>query len=73
METEGSNPAEDVDVFLVSVVCCQVEVFDCLITRPEESYRVWRVCDRDASLMGSTWPSRGCRALGVGVIWFVRL
>jgi len=31
----------------VSVVCCQVEVSDELITRPEESYRLWCVvvCD----------------------------
>ena len=29
-------------LFLLSVVCCQVEVFASgLITRPEESYRVW--------------------------------
>jgi hypothetical protein len=31
---------------LVSVVCCQVEVGLCvgLITRPDESYRVWSAC-----------------------------
>jgi len=28
---------------LVSVVCCQVEVCDGPITRPEKSYRVWCV------------------------------
>jgi hypothetical protein len=27
----------------VCVVCCQVEVSDELITRQEESYRLWRV------------------------------
>jgi len=26
---------------VVSVVCCQVEVYDEPITRPEESYRLW--------------------------------
>ena len=36
---------------VVSVVCCQVEVCDGLITRPEESYRLWRgvVCDLETS------------------------
>jgi hypothetical protein len=34
-----------------------------LITRPEESYRAWCVlteCDREASIMRSSWPTRGC-------------
>jgi hypothetical protein len=35
-----------------------------LITRPEESYRVWCVCDREASIMRRTWPTRGCRTIG---------
>jgi len=52
VEIEGSNPAEGVDVFLVIVVCLRIEVCDCLVTRPEESYRVWCVCDREASLVG---------------------
>jgi len=36
-------------MFVVSVVCCQVEVCDELITRPEESYQLWRVvvCDEE--------------------------
>jgi hypothetical protein len=33
------------------------------ITRPEESYRVWCVCDREASKMMRPWPSRGCCAV----------
>jgi hypothetical protein len=33
-----------------------------LITRPEESYRVWRVCDSEASIMRRPWPTRGCCA-----------
>jgi hypothetical protein len=36
---------------VVSVVCCQVEVYDELITRPEECYRLWCVvvCDLETS------------------------
>jgi hypothetical protein len=36
-----------------------------LITRPEESYRVWCVseCDREASKMRRSWPNRGCKAM----------
>jgi hypothetical protein len=38
----GSYPAGGMDgLSLVSVVCCQVEVSDGPITRPEESYRLW--------------------------------
>ena len=70
VETEGSNPAEGVDAFLVIVVYLHIEVCDCLITRPEESYRVWCVCDREVSLMGGTWPVRGCRGV-VGDDWFL--
>jgi hypothetical protein len=33
-----------------------------LITRPE-SYRVWRVCDREALIKRRPWPSRGCDAI----------
>jgi hypothetical protein len=37
-----------------------------LITRPEESYRVWCVSesDREASIMRRPWPTMGCRAMG---------
>ena len=36
---------------IVSAVCCQVEVCDELITRPEESYRLWYFvwCDIETS------------------------
>jgi len=47
----GSNPT-GAWMFVVSVVCCQVEVSDDgLITSPEESYRLWRVvvCDQETS------------------------
>jgi hypothetical protein len=42
----GSSAAWGMNVCLLSVGCCQVEVF-CggPITRPEESYRAWCVCD----------------------------
>jgi hypothetical protein len=35
-----------------------------LITRPEESYRLWCVseCDREASIMRRPWPTGGCCA-----------
>jgi hypothetical protein len=37
-----------------------------LITRPEESYRLWCVseCDREAWIMRRPWPTGGCCALG---------
>ena len=52
-----SNPTQGMDVCVVSVVCCQVEVSsgrglcDGLIIRSEESYRLWRVvvCDQETS------------------------
>jgi hypothetical protein len=34
-----------------------------LIMYPEESYRVWCECDREASIMRKPWPTRGCRAI----------
>jgi hypothetical protein len=39
----GSNPAERKDVCIVGVLCCEVEVCDGPIPRPEESYRLWCV------------------------------
>jgi hypothetical protein len=35
-----------------------------LIPRPEESYRLWYDCDREASIMGRPWPCKGCCAMG---------
>ena len=37
---------------------------DELITRPEESYRLWyvAVCDIETSGMDRPWPTGGCRA-----------
>ena len=46
---------------VVNVVCCQVEVCDELITRPEKSYRLWCVvvCDLETSFMRRPWPTGG--------------
>ena len=60
------------------VLCCQVEVCceccvlsgrglcDELITRPEESYRLWGVvvCDLETSRMRRPWPALGRSAIG---------
>jgi hypothetical protein len=51
-------------------VCCECCVLsgrglcDELITRPEESYRVWCVvvCDLETSIMRRPWPTGGCCA-----------
>jgi hypothetical protein len=51
-------------------VCCEWCMLsgwclcDELITRPEESYRLWRVvvCDLETWWMRSPWPIGGCRA-----------
>jgi len=47
--------------------CCVLSgrgLCDELITRPEESYRLWCVvvCDLETSLMRSPWPTGDCRA-----------
>jgi hypothetical protein len=57
----GSNPAEVIDVSLVSVMWCQVGLCDEPISRPEESYRLCCVaCDIKTSRMRRSWPSLGC-------------
>jgi len=55
---------------VVSVVFCQVEVSASgLITRPEESYRVWCVqCDLETSRMRRPWPELGRSATGKYII-----
>jgi len=55
-------------------VCCECCVLsgrglcDKLITRPEESYRLWCVvvCDLETSRMRSPWPALGRSATGGG-------
>jgi len=46
--------------------CCVLSgigLCDELITRPEESYRLWCVvvCDLETSRMRRPWPTEGCR------------
>jgi hypothetical protein len=67
-------------------VCCECCVLsgrglcDELITRPEQSYRLWCVvvCDLETSWMRWPWPPGGCRAknkqinsMNEGLHWFV--
>jgi hypothetical protein len=54
-------------------VCCECCVMpgrglcDELMTRPEESYRLWCgvVCDLETSWMRRPWPTGGCRAKNI--------
>jgi hypothetical protein len=51
---------------LVSIVCCQVEVFASgrsLVQRSPTECGVSQ-CDREASIMRRPWPTRGCCAIG---------
>ena len=61
-EIVGSNPRRGHGCSsVVSVVCCQVErLGDELITRPEESYRLWCVvvCVLETSRMSRFGPQR---------------
>jgi hypothetical protein len=54
------------EVFLLWVLCVLLGrgLCDDLITRPEESYRLWCVvvCDLETSWMRRPWPIGGCRA-----------
>ena len=64
-------------------VCCECCVLsgrglcDELITRPEESYRMWcvAVCDLETSRMGRPWPLLGRSATkkkkGLSVFWLL--
>jgi hypothetical protein len=61
---EGSNPAGDMDVCLLFVVCCVLSrrgLGDDLITRPEESYRLGCVveCDQQTSNPMRLKPTTG--------------
>jgi hypothetical protein len=61
--TVGSNPAGS--WISVTCECCVLSgrgLCVWLITRPEESYRVWCVCDGEASIMRRPWPTGGCYA-----------
>jgi hypothetical protein len=54
----------------VSVVLSGRGLCDGLITRPEESYRLWCVseCDREASIMRGPWPTGGSCAMAGGYL-----
>jgi hypothetical protein len=54
----GSNPTGGMDVCLLCCLLSGRGLCDGVITRPEESYRVWCVikCDREASIMTGPGP-----------------
>jgi hypothetical protein len=51
----------------VCCVCCVLSgrgLCDEMITRPKESYRLWRVvCDEETCWTRSPYPTLGCRAI----------
>jgi hypothetical protein len=56
---------------ILSVLCCQVEVSASRSSaRPEECYRLWSACDRQAS-MRRPWAIRGCCAKRKKMQWIV--
>ena len=67
-EIVGSNPAGAWKFFCCE--CCVLSgrgIGNGLITRPEESYRLWYVvvCDLEtSSRMRRPWPALGCSAIG---------
>jgi hypothetical protein len=63
-EYVGSNPTGGMDICMLWVLCVLSVrgLCDELITRPEESYRLWCVvlCDLETSWMRRPWPTVGC-------------
>jgi hypothetical protein len=61
----GSNPAEGMDICLLWVVCCHVEVsasdWSLIWTSPTQ--RGVSEYDREAWTMRRPWPTTGCRAM----------
>jgi hypothetical protein len=56
----GSNPPRGGGAWMS--VCCVLSgkgLCDELITRPEESDRVWCVCHHESSIMRRPWPAGG--------------
>jgi hypothetical protein len=70
----GSNHADGSMSSLVSVVCSQTEVSASdwsLVQRGPTDYGVPE-CDREASKMRRSWPTRGCCAMGGGgETWYI--
>jgi hypothetical protein len=60
-EIVGSNPTAGIDVCCDCCVLSGRGLCDGLITRPEESYRVWRVvvCDQETSKTRRLKPATG--------------
>ena len=69
----GSNPTGGMDVCLLCVLSGR-GLCDALITRPEESYRLWCVvvCDIETSRMRRPWPALGRSATGGGQLYSLR-
>ena len=65
-EIMGSNPTGGMDVCCECCVLSGRGLCDELITRPEESYRLWCVvvCDLETSRMRRPWPALGRSATG---------
>jgi len=63
-ENVGSNPTGGMDVYLLWMLCVLSGrgLCDELITRPEESYRLWSVvvCDLETLIIRGPWPTGGC-------------
>jgi len=62
----GSNPAGDIEVCLLSVVCYQVDVSASSLSPVQRSHVKCKVSeyDREASRKKRRWPGRGCCAMG---------
>jgi hypothetical protein len=66
----GSNPTGGMDICLVQCLCCQVEVSvtgRSLVQGSPTEFGVSE-CDREASIIRTPWPTRGCCAIGKVVI-----
>ena len=78
----GSNPAEGMDVCVLWGSCFVRGLSVALITCPEESYRVWCVCecDYEASIIRKPWPTDWVGAIApwgkrkdLGEFWWCEL
>jgi hypothetical protein len=65
-EIVGLNLAGGMEVFLLCVVCCQVEVSAWGRSLDQRSPTECGVseCDRAASIQRGPWPTEGCSAMG---------
>jgi len=67
----GSDPTGGMDVCCECCVLLGRGLCDELITRPEESYRLWCVvvCDLETSWMRRPWPTGRCCAKNKLITW----